>query len=223
MYHYTYLLQNIDDQRFYIGARTSKVPPQEDIKYLGSSKTVPKSYKTRCVKYILQEHASRHAAIAHEIELHQFYDVALNQCFFNAAKQTSTGFDTTGKPGPRRGVPCSEATKEKIRQANIGKKYSKEHCEKLSNALLGRTVSEETRRKIGEANRKRLLGRKKTLDQIKADVKLHTLYTFVHTTGLTSTSTVWEFVNTHDVNKSHVYQLAKGNISAHKGWTILRT
>lgn len=223
MFHYTYLLQNLDDLRFYIGVRSSKVPPTEDTAYLGSSKTVPKSYKTRCVKYILQEHSTRKDAIADEIRLHDLYDVALNQCFFNAAKQTSTGFDTAGKPGPRRGIPCSEATKVKLRLANLGKKYSKEHREKQSNALKGRTVSEETRRKIGKTNSQRLKGRKKTIEQIKADIKLHTLYTFTHVSGLVITSTIWEFVNTQTVNKSHVYQLAKGNRATHKGWTILRT
>lgn len=223
MFHYTYLLQNIDDLRFYIGVRSSKVVPTEDTAYLGSSKTVPKSYKARCVKYILQEHLTRKDAVADEIRLHDLYDVALNQCFFNAAKQTSIGFDTTGKPGPRRGVPCSESTKAKLRLANIGKKYSKEHREKLSNALKGRPVSEETRRKIGKANSERLTGRKKTIMQIKADIKLHTLYAFIHTSGLVITSTIWEFVNAQTVNKSHIYQLARGKRATHKGWTILRT
>lgn len=47
----------------------------------------------------------------------------------------------------------SEETKEKLRQANIGKKYSEETKKKISKALTGRLVTEETKRKISESNK----------------------------------------------------------------------
>ena len=47
----------------------------------------------------------------------------------------------------------SEETKEKLRQANLGKKYPKETREKVSKALKGRSVSEETRKKISLSNK----------------------------------------------------------------------
>lgn len=62
-----------------------------------------------------------------------------------------------GKPSPKRGVPISEEQKEKVRQANLGKKYSAE-----TNAKKGKNTwnkgrsgiySEETREKIGAAQR----------------------------------------------------------------------
>ena len=42
----------------------------------------------------------------------------------------------------------------------IGYKFSKEHCQRQSERLKGHKVSEETRRKIGEANKISLKGRK---------------------------------------------------------------
>ena len=50
------------------------------------------------------------------------------------------------------GVPCTEETREKLRQANTGKKHSEETKDKIRKALTGRKLSDETKRKIGAAN-----------------------------------------------------------------------
>ena len=42
---------------------------------------------------------------------------------------------------------------------NTGKKFSKEHCLKISNALKGNVLSEETKRKISENNARHTLGK----------------------------------------------------------------
>jgi len=78
----------------------------------------------------------------------------------------------TGKPGGRcPGTPLTEETKEKLRQANLGKRgykhtkeakqkisdrfkgkhLSKEHCVKLSEAHLGKTLTEEHKNKISNS------------------------------------------------------------------------
>lgn len=44
----------------------------------------------------------------------------------------------------------TDSTKQKISESKIGKKYPKEHGEKLSKAFKGRTVSEEVREKISK-------------------------------------------------------------------------
>jgi hypothetical protein len=48
---------------------------------------------------------------------------------------------------------ATEETREKMRQAKIGKKLSSEHKEKVRLASIGRKTSEETKRKISEAKR----------------------------------------------------------------------
>ena len=40
-------------------------------------------------------------------------------------------------------------------KANLGKKFSKEHCEKISKSLKGHSFSEETKKKISETRIKR--------------------------------------------------------------------
>ncbi len=101
--HYTYRILHIITKREYIGARTSNIPPIDvlGIKYFSSSsdkefmldqKTNPKNYKY----IIISIHPTRTSAIQEEIQLHQFFDVGINEDYYNKTKQTSTGFDTTG-------------------------------------------------------------------------------------------------------------------------------
>lgn len=97
MYHYTYRLTNRNDGMLYIGKRSSILPPEEDVKYMGSSKYVPKE---ECDKEILEIFTSAHSAIEHEIYLHELHDVAANPAYYNQARQLSTGFDSTGVKRP---------------------------------------------------------------------------------------------------------------------------
>lgn len=55
--------------------------------------------------------------------------------------------------------PVSDATREKQRQAKLGRKLSPEHIEKVRQASTGRVVSEETKRKVSEAKKGKGNGR----------------------------------------------------------------
>lgn len=125
MYHYTYLLINRADNMFYVGKRSSKVPPLEDILYKGSSAYVPKN---KCIKLILKEFDTVEEALNHEILLHDKLDIANNKSYYNRAKQTSTGFDTTSTT-----YKCSDIKKQNISNAKKGKvpNWSKEGKQKI--------------------------------------------------------------------------------------------
>lgn len=116
MYHYTYKI-HYSDNKYYIGIRSCKCLPEEDTKYLGSSKYTPNDLVVK--KEILATFPTRVLAIEHEVYLHQLYDIAKNPLFYNQAKQTSKKFDVTGT------------------------KQSKEHSQKIGNALRGRKHSKE--------------------------------------------------------------------------------
>ncbi len=141
MYHYTYLIQHKKEPSRYIGVRTSKVPPTEDTDYWGSSKHIPKDVRETHSKIILKIHTTRKEAVAHEIYLHNLNDVAINPIYYNKAKQTSVGFDTTGMT-----VTVSEETR---------KKSSTTHKNLASmpgykNPRKGVTLSEETKAKLSK-------------------------------------------------------------------------
>jgi len=106
-YHYTYRITNTQTNKYYYGSRTTpkkkEVLPINDlgIKYFSSSKDKdfikdqkqnPKNYKYK----VIQIFDTRQEAIELEIKLHNRFNVGINESFYNRAKQTSTGFDTTG-------------------------------------------------------------------------------------------------------------------------------
>jgi group I intron endonuclease len=62
------------------------------------------------------------------------------------------GYNILPKAHSGIGFKHTEAAKEAIRKARLGKHLSKESKQKVRNATLGHDVSEETRLKISEAN-----------------------------------------------------------------------
>jgi len=155
MHHYTYLSIDENDGRMYIGSRSCKCKPIEDTKYFGSY--TDKTFKPT-IKKILKIFNAREDAFKHEIYLHFVLDVAVNSCFANKARATTTGFTWAGqkhtpetiKKIQKTSKNMSLETKEKIRRAHLGKKLSKEHVEALRKSNIGCVKSPETRKKISE-------------------------------------------------------------------------
>ena len=85
--------------------------PEEDTEYFGSF--YDKTFNPTG-KIIIFTGETRQEVAEIEIELHDFFDVAVNPQFANQAKATSTKFDTTG-------VPKTGEHKRKISAANTGK------------------------------------------------------------------------------------------------------
>lgn len=147
MFHYTYLIQSIDSDMRYIGVRSSSIPPIEDTEYWGSSKHLPKDVATTHRKIILKIHPTREEAVAHEILLHTLNDVAANTNYYNKAKQTSVGFDTSG-------IPLSDSMKEKISNTLKNREFTQEHLDKIKAAITGRTFSEEHKSNLSKSIRR---------------------------------------------------------------------
>ena len=129
-HHYVY--RSFEEKgREYIGRRTCDCLPEEDTKYFGSFKDKTFFPTEKTILFVCE---TREEAAEIEIELHDFFDVAVNPQFANKAKATSTKFDTTG-------VPQTEAQK-------------KAHSERMSgekNHMFGVPKTEETRKKQSEA------------------------------------------------------------------------
>ena len=118
--------------REYIGRRSCDCLPEEDTKYFGSFSD--KSFKPTG-KTILFVCETRKEASEIEIELHGFFDVAVNPRFANKAKATSTKFDVTG-------VPNTEEAKRKKSVSKLGEK----------NPLYGVPKTEEWKKAQSERN-----------------------------------------------------------------------
>ena len=109
-HHYVYKSYE-EEGREYIGCRSCNCLPEEDTKYFGSF--CDKSFKPTG-KTILFVCETREEAMEIEIELHNFFNVAVNPQFANKSKQTGTKFDRTG-------VPNTEKAKKKMSVARKGK------------------------------------------------------------------------------------------------------
>jgi hypothetical protein len=135
-YYYTYYSYE-EWGRGYIGSRKSKVSPEQDTKYFGSFKD--KTFKPT-QKIILTTHQTREEALAAEMRLHEFYDVAHNSHFANQAKQTSEKFYVPTERAKKNGRKSQKIQK----QLNIGiyALTQEEHQEKGKKAY-------ETQRQLG--------------------------------------------------------------------------
>ena len=113
-YHYVYHSYE-EWGRDYIGVRSCDCLPEEDTKYFGSFKDKTFFPAEKTILFVCE---TRQEAAEIEIELHNFFDVAVNPQFANRAKATSTGF---GRAGVIAG-PHTEERKKKISESKLGEK-----------------------------------------------------------------------------------------------------
>ena len=137
MYYYVYRITNKVENKHYYGKRCSKYPPDQDlgIRYFSSStdkmfiadqKANQDNYKYKIIK-ICENNTD---AVLYEIKLHNKFNVGVNTNFYNRAKQTSVGFDTTG-------IPLSQERKEKCKFHFLGRKHTAEAINKCRIAKRG--------------------------------------------------------------------------------------
>jgi hypothetical protein len=145
LYHYTYYSYE-EFGRGYIGKRSCKCSPEEDVKYFGSY--TDKTFKPT-QKIILETYDTAEEAIADEVKLHEFYDVANNLHFANKAKQKTEKFT----------VPPNEIKK----YASMGGKIGGLRCKELNLGVCGQTKEErikyatlggyKTGKEVGQKNK----------------------------------------------------------------------
>ena len=173
--HYTYEILNTENYKSYIGVRSCSGEPENDlgIKYFSSSsdKELLQEQKSKPEIFlynILGVFDTREEALNHEIQLHKFYKVNINESFYNKAIQTSSGFDTTGNSGYKR----TPKQNRKMSEILTGREFSEEHKNNISknhadmsgennpmygthrsgelNPMYGKEHSQNTKNKISE-------------------------------------------------------------------------
>ncbi len=124
LYHYTYIITNVVENKYYIGCRSSDVHPSSDlgIKYLSSSKDKnfihDQKINRQNYKYkVIAIFKNRESALSLEVKLHCIHGVSTNNKFYNKAKQTSSKFYYSAK-----GIPLSLTTRKKLSDSKVGDK-----------------------------------------------------------------------------------------------------
>ncbi len=147
MKHYTYIIQSKTENKRYIGVRSCECAPIDDNNYWSSSKYLPDNVKETHVKIILKVFETRELAINHEILLHDKNNVSESSSYYNRSKQTSLGFDTSG-------TTLTLEHKKKCSIALKGKTHTEKTKAIISKKLTGRVISDETRKRCSEAQKK---------------------------------------------------------------------
>ena len=208
MHHYTYLLLDIKSNMKYIGMRSCKCKPEEDL-YMGSSYKMTIEDKRRCDKLVLEEFNTREEALQHEIKLHNQFQVHTNPEFWNLAKQTSTKFISN-----RKGCKLTEEHKQKCSKALKGKKkpvFTDEHKQKISEARKGTKASASTKKKFSESRK----------GENNSNFKHITQYLW-YKDGTTFIGTIGQLSLKYNIkDKSSLYAAVKGKLSTGNGWLIL--
>ncbi len=163
-YYFTYKITNTVKQKHYIGSKVSKLVPEDcigvtyfsssrDKKFLKDQQLNPENY----VYDVVGIFDTYEEAIQHEVDLHEFYEVAKNKNFYNKSKQTSTGFSTYGMKFPTidEVEKRKEATQSRIFIARIRKKakllLSLRKSQKNLHGNVGKCHTDETNQKNREA------------------------------------------------------------------------
>lgn len=120
MKHYTYLITNttaLTGEKYYIGVRSCYGIPEEDIKYMGSSKYLNEDIdcigNELFIKTILCVFDTREEANLHEIELHALFNVQENDLFYNRHNSRTETFTWAGHSHSEK---TKTVIKEKRRQ-----------------------------------------------------------------------------------------------------------
>lgn len=143
MYHYTYIITNntelIEYGKYYIGVRSCECDPRLDETYYGSSvyltEDINRKNKSNFTKTIIKIFDTRNEAMAHEIKLHEQFDVENNNLFYNKYNANAAGFSWYGKHH-------SKETKEKIQLKRKHQLITKEQIEKFKNTWKSKTDTE---------------------------------------------------------------------------------
>lgn len=210
--HYVYVLISNTEEKFYIGARSCSCEVDED-PYMGSSSVMTKEDKDSCDKLVLKEFGTRKEAIAYEVELHSQFEVSTNEKFWNKAKQTSTGFDTTGRvySDEERAAHSARMKGHKGAKTWSGKKLPLETCRKISEANKGKPKSKEHVEALKASHAVRVYHQ---YDNTK--------YVFAHNEHGEVECTQYELVRKYpELSKGNINSVIKGVRKTHKGWRII--
>ena len=135
-YHYVYKSFE-EGGREYIGVRSCNCLPEEDTKYFGSFKDKTFFPTEKTILFVCE---TRKEAAEIEIELHDFFDVAVNSQFANKAKATSTGFDRTGVIAGPQTEAQNKAKSERMsgeKHRQFGVPHTEAHKKAISEKMSG--------------------------------------------------------------------------------------
>jgi hypothetical protein len=152
-YGFVYIWRDRKHKRYYIGCHWGTV----DDGYICSSKWMrdayrrrPHDFKRRILKRIYTNRQDTFLEEDYYLKMIQYNEIGIK--YYNYLNNYNIGHWTSKNKIEILSI------KEKLRNANLGKKHSEETKNKMSKSQSGRKHTHETKQKISEANRGRKFG-----------------------------------------------------------------
>lgn len=226
MYHYTYLITNLINNKIYYGVRSCECNPEEDTKYMGSGYAM----KSAIMKYGIENFKKQVDEIFETRDKANLHEAKIvDEDWVN----DKNNYNLRG--GGQGGIPSIESRErmriaqlgkkrstESIRkmiESNTGQKRSKETREKMSKAQLGKKrnpLSEEHKRKIGQASKGRLKSEETILKQSKEWILESPDGEVMIIINLK------KFCREQNLTFPSMIRIANGDRKTHKGWKCKR-
>ena len=154
MYGYIYKTTNLINGKIYIGQKHSFKFLSN--KYLGSGKKLKCAIqhygKENFVCELLEEIETKDLMDEREIYWIKFYNATNKNIGYNLSEGGNTNRTLCGEnnPSKRFDVRTKISQANKGHHRNKGRKHTKEELIKMSNAMLGRVITEEVKRKLSK-------------------------------------------------------------------------
>lgn len=145
-YFYVYKMSHPETGEFYIGRRSTKSKPNEDL-YRGSSVTWYNTLSIDVIENVLIKEILEECANQEELNEAEIKWILKNieNPLCKNAHIPSIGFHTKG--------PLPQEQKEKMRISSTGKLHTQETKIKISKSKTGKTLSEEHKKKLSESKK----------------------------------------------------------------------
>lgn len=172
MYHYTYQITNLINNKIYYGVHSTECLPKEDNKYWGSgviikrainkygienfSKEIDKLFETRDEANLYEAEIVNLEFVERE-DTYNLQTGGMNGYGWKMSQESKDKISNTLKGRCTSigmlGRKHTEETIRKMSEVKIGKKCSQEAKDKISNTLKGRPLTEETKIKMSESRK----------------------------------------------------------------------
>jgi len=222
MYHYTYKIINLINNKLYYGVRSCECLPEEDIKYMGSGVLIRRSIKKHgidnFIKKIDKIFETREEANLYEAKIVDLEFIKLD----NTYNLKTGGLNGCGWKGWTGQGSQSDETKKKISIAMRGKIVSDETKKKMSISgkvrAITKPITKKTREKLCECKKGEkhpFYGKKHSKETIQ---KLSSNWMVISPTGQEyKISNLTKFCRDNNLHNGTMCSVAKGNRKHHKG------
>ena len=222
MYHYTYQITNLINNKKYYGVRSSKCLPEEDTKYWGSGTIIKRAVK----KYGIENFSKGIDKLFETRDKANLYEAEIvNEEWVEDKNTYNLGLGGCGGKiyigeNPFYGKKHTKQSIQKMSEAAKGRKVSEETRRKRSEAQKGKTINEETRRKISETKKGKKGKTPSEESRNKMSISSSKNWLVISPDGEEyNIRNLHKFCKENNLHTGNMHSVSVGRLKQCKGWT----